>query len=531
MKNNKIYLPIFLAIATAVGIFIGSNLNYQKKAALLFSANPQEQKIKRLIDFIEYDYVDAVNTDSLLDGTIKNIVNKLDPHSVYIPAKEQAKIAEKMNGKFVGIGIQYRIVRDSLTVINTIPGGPSEKIGLKAGDRILMANKDTLYGANIKNISITAKLKGTLNSVVNLKVFRKSTNETFDFAVVRGNVPIKSIDAAYLLKDDIGYIKLHNFTATSFTEFTKELIKLKSKGMKKLIFDLRGNTGGFIGVTTDIIDEFLEDEKLIVFTKNNKGKIEESFATEKGNFENGKVYVLIDEDSASASEILAGALQDNDKGVIVGRRSFGKGLVQQDMKLGDGSSVRLTTARYYTPTGRSIQKPYKLNHKSEYYADDFQKRYLRGELTSADSIQVIDSLKFVTPKGKVVYGGGGIIPDVFVPIDTTSLFGNFHFTTMSDFVFNYVDNHRNEFKNDTIYSFMEGFDSDDKILTLYIKKIKTSFHYKEKNKEDIKHYLKAMFARELYDDNGFYQVLNKKDKVINKVLEMEAAQYSVDTGQ
>lgn len=521
MKNNKLYLPIFLAIATVVGVFIGSNLNYQNKSALLFSANPQEQKIKKLIDFIEYDYVDDINTDSLLDGTIKNIVSKLDPHSIYIPAEDHKNISEKMNGKFVGIGIQFRMIRDTLTIINTIKQGPSEKVGLKAGDRILMANKDTLFGKKLSSDMIISKLKGKKRSVVTLQVYRKTDQTILDYEVARGEVPIKSIDAAYLIKDDIGYIKLHNFTASSYKEFSRELKKLKLKGMNTLILDLRGNTGGFIGVTTKIIDEFLEDKKLIVFTKNNKGTIDKIFATDKGEFEKGKIYVLIDEDSASASEILAGALQDNDKGIIVGRRSFGKGLVQQDMELGDGSSVRLTIARYYTPTGRSIQKPYKLNHKREYYEDDFHKRYLRGELTSADSIHVVDSLKFVTPKGKVVYGGGGIIPDVFVPIDTKKMFGNYHFTLMSDFVFNYVDNHRKEFEEMNIATFMDNFDSDNKINTLYLDKINKSVHYKEKDNTQIKHYLKAMFARELFDDYGFYQVLNSQDNVINKVLELE----------
>ena len=521
MNKRNIYLPIFLAVAIAIGIFIGSNLNYHNKTALIFRANPQEQKIKKLIDFIEYDYVDKINTDSLLDGTIKNIVSKLDPHSVYIPADEHEDIEERMNGKFVGIGIQFRMIRDSLTIINTIKDGPSEKVGLKAGDRILMADSDSLSGNNLQSDAIINKLKGNKNSVVTLRVYRRIDKTTLDYEVARGEVPIKSVDAAYLIKDDVGYIKLHNFTATSYKEFSKELTKLVAKGMKTLVFDLRGNTGGFIGVTTKIIDEFLEDNKLIVFTKNNKGAVEKIFATDKGDFENGKVYVLIDEDSASASEILAGALQDNDKGVIVGRRSFGKGLVQQDMELGDGSSVRLTTARYYTPTGRSIQKPYRLNHKSEYYQDDFQKRYLRGELTSKDSIHIVDSLKFTTPKGKIVYGGGGIIPDVFVPLDTSNMVGNFYFNAMNDFVFNYVDNHRIDFDNLTITSFMESFDLDNKISKAYFKGLSKKFQPKNKHHQQIKHYLKAMFVRELFNNYGFYQVLNSDDKVIQKVLELE----------
>lgn len=521
-KNNKIYLPIFLSLATIVGVLIGSNLNFEKKSRISFNSSSQEQKIKKLINFIEYDYVDHVNTDSLLDGTIKNIVSKLDPHSVYIPVKEHDAIAERMKGKFVGVGIQYRMINDTLTVINTIKGGPSEKIDIKAGDRILIANKDTLYGKESKEI--VKLLKGKINSVVDVQVYRKSIDSLLNFKIKRGEVAIPSIGTAYLIQDDIGYIKLNNFTATSHKEFSRELTKLIAKGMQTLVLDLRGNTGGYIGVTTMIIDEFLEDNKLIVFTKNNKGIVDKLFATEKGDFEDGRVYVLIDEDSASASEILAGALQDNDKGIIVGRRSFGKGLVQQDMELGDGSSVRLTTARYYTPTGRSIQKPYKLNSKSVYYKDNFHKRYLKGELTVLDSIKVIDSLKFITPKGKVVYGGGGIIPDVFVPLDTTAYI-HLNFFKLNNFVFNYVDNHRLEFENMSLSYFMKNFDSDDKIFNLFIKDVKKSYHYKEKFNNQIRHFLKAIFARELFDDDGFYQVINKNDKVIQKVLTLENLDY------
>ncbi len=521
MKINKIYIPLFLSIAIAIGIFIGSNLDYSNQTAMLFGNSPQEAKIKRLIDFIEYDYVDSVNTDSLLDGTIKNIVAKLDPHSVYIPAKDHIRIDEKMNGKFVGIGIQFRMYRDSLTVIKTIKNGPSEIAGIKAGDRILIANKDTIYGKEMNSDSIVSHLKGKANTNVNLLIYRKSEDKFFNLNVIRGDIPIKSIDVSYMINEELGYIKMNSFIATSHKEFVTELTKLKANGMQKMILDLRGNPGGFIGVTTDIIDEFLGHDKLMVFTKDKKGKIEKTFATSKGAFEKGKIYVLIDENSASASEILAGALQDNDKGIIVGRRSFGKGLVQQDMKLGDGSSVRLTTARYYTPTGRSIQKPYKLNHKKEYYNDDFNKRFLSGELTSKDSIHVIDSLKFITPKGKIVYGGGGITPDVFVGIDTTSVFSNYHFRIMNRFVFSYIDLHRKEFDNLNLESFLENFDEEEVIYKLFVADIDKKYYKNEKSIQMIKFYLKANFAQELFDDEGFRRVINTDDKMIQKVLELE----------
>jgi carboxyl-terminal processing protease len=520
-KKIKTYLPIFIAIAVIVGIFIGSNLDYENKTALLFGEDPKEAKIKKLLNFIQYDYVDKVNTDSILDGTLKDIVDKLDPHSVYIPASQHNKIDEKMNGKFVGIGIQYVIHHDSITVLKTIKKGPSERAGIKAGDRILMADKDTLYGKNITNKGVFSVLKGAVNSKVKLKVYRKDTDQILDFDVTRADVPIPSLDASFIVKKDIGYIKLNSFTATSFEEFKSALNKLKEKGMQKLILDLRDNPGGFIGVTSDIVDEFLPDNKLIVFTKNNKGKIKNIFATQKGVFEKGKLYVLVNENTASASEILAGAIQDNDRGIIVGRRSFGKGLVQQDMKLGDGSSVRLTIARYYTPTGRSIQKPYRLNHKEEYYHDDLRSRFLRGELTNKDSIKIVDSLKYITPKGKVVYGGGGIIPDIFVPIDAHAYFEDFNIASLNDFVFNYIDSHRKELESMPLNYFMDYFDEDDTIYNTYIKKTYKNKHITKENEQSIKKYLKALFAREIYNESVFYQILYQDDKMIEKVLELE----------
>ncbi|MCK4562436.1 MAG: S41 family peptidase, partial [Flavobacteriaceae bacterium] len=336
-NKTKIYLPLIIAIAIAFGVFLGSSLNYQKKTLTFFGGTPQERKIKRLIDYIQYEYVDEVDTDSLLDGTIKNMLSKLDPHSVYIPAKAHDRIAETMNGKFVGIGIQFRMFRDSLTVIKVLENGPSKKAGIKAGDRILIANNDTLYGKKIKSSYILKTLKGEPNTTVDITVFRKSANKNIPFTITRGEVPIESVDAFYMLNNELGYIKINKFAATTYDEFKVALTNLLDEGMQKLVLDLRHNPGGYMQVATEIIDEFLEDGKLIVFTKNKRDKINKTFATKKGAFENGHVFVLINGSSASASEIIAGALQDNDKGTIVGRRSFGKGLVQQEMDLGDGS--------------------------------------------------------------------------------------------------------------------------------------------------------------------------------------------------
>ncbi|MCF6297420.1 MAG: S41 family peptidase [Flavobacteriaceae bacterium] len=524
-KKTKIYLPLLLSIAIAIGIFIGSSLDYKKKTITFFGGTPQENKIKRLINFIQYEYVDEVDTDSLLDGTIKNMLKKLDPHSVYIPAKEQEGIAETMNGKFVGIGIQFRMYKDSLTVIKVLKNGPSEKAGLKAGDRILIANKDTLYGKNINSDYILKTLKGKPNTQVNLNIYRKSENKSILFTIIRGDVPIKSVDAFYMINDNLGYIKINKFAATTYDEFKEALDLLLEEGMKKLVLDLRHNPGGYLQVATEIIDEFLEDKKLIVFTKNKGLKIDNTYATSKGDFEDGHVFVLINGASASASEIVAGALQDNDKGTIVGRRSFGKGLVQQEMNLGDGSAVRLTVSRYYTPTGRSIQKPYNHSGNDEYF-NEFEKRYIHGELMSIDSIKVVDSLKFVTPKGKIVYGGGGIIPDVFVSIDTTNYFNRGHYRSLNDFVFSYTDIYRSDFKDITLNYFLEKYYKNHELFEKYLKsipKVHLGLNLKVTplEKQSINTYLKALFVRELFNDNTFYKVFNKHDKMLEEVIRLD----------
>ncbi len=526
---NKKNLPLFLAVAVVFGILIGLSFGGNSSSLLSFSkSSSQEQKIKKLINFIENDYVDKVSTDSLLDGAITQMLGKLDPHSVYIPKENLQAVKENMQGNFVGIGVQFRMISDSITVIQPIKGGPSIKAGIKAGDRILMANKDTLFGQNMFNnfgVNMFANkvpeyLKGEPGTKVELQIYRKSTDSIFTVDVTRGKVNIKSVDLSYMINDSIGYIKLDRFARNTYLEFKSALNSLIDNGMTDLVLDLRSNGGGFIDIANSIVDEFLEDNKLIVFTKDNKGDIDESFATSKGDFEKGGLYVLIDENSASASEIVAGALQDNDKGTIIGRRSFGKGLVQIEMDLGDGSAVRLTTARYYTPTGRSIQKPYSGNGNSNYYKD-YQERINRGELLNKDSIRVVDSLSFKTPKGKIVYGGGGIIPDVFVAVDTTSYMKRYYFNTINDFAFDYVDNNRKELSTWNIESFIEDFDTDEKVYKSYLSEIKDKIKTSFKTKQSIKKYLKASIANVLFGDVGFYRIIHKDDKMLQKVLELE----------
>lgn len=519
-KNN---FPIYLSLATIFGIVVGSLFSGTTSNFSIGGNSKNEAKIKRLMDYIERDYVDDVNTDILLDEAITQMLGKLDPHSVYIPKENLQAVQENMQGNFVGIGVQFRMINDSITVIQPIKGGPSIRAGIKAGDRIIAANKDTLSGKMLSSNDVPRYLKGEADTEVSLQVYRKTNDSLFTVDITRGKVNIKSVDLSYMLNDHVGYIKLDRFARNTYREFKAALTDLQNEGMTDLVLDLRGNGGGYVDMATKIVDEFLEDDKLIVYTKNNKGDIDESFATSKGAFENGGLYVLIDENSASASEIVAGALQDNDKGTIIGRRSFGKGLVQIEMGLGDGSAVRLTTARYYTPTGRSIQKPYGKDGDDNYY-QDYQRRINNGELLSKDSIPVVDSLKYTTPKGKVVYGGGGIIPDVFVAIDTTNQMTNFYFRTMTNFAFDYVDENRKEITEAwSIDDYVDRFDEDEKVFDEYMSRIKeANVTASYKTQEYLKWYLKASIANELFGDVGFYRIIHSRDKMLQKVLELDS---------
>ncbi len=520
--NKKTQLPIYLGIAIAAGILIGSSFNFKNSANSIFKSNNEEAKIKRLIDYIQYDYVDDVDTEVLLDGAINQIVNKLDPHSVYFNKEDFASNNEQMQGNFHGIGVQFRLNKDSVVVTKVLDGAPSKKAGIKAGDRILMANNDSISGVNLTNDDVMGILKGASDTEVKLSVYRRSVDKVIDVSLKRGEVPITSVSTYYMLNEDTGFIKIDRFARTTYDEFKVALDNLLSKGMKKMVLDLRDNPGGYMDIANEIADEFLEDNKLIVFTKNKRGDINKDFATEKGDFENGKVYILINENSASASEIVAGALQDNDKGTIVGRRSFGKGLVQEMMGLGDGSAIRLTTARYYTPTGRSIQKPYDLNDSDEYY-QKFNDRYESGELVSADSIKVNDSLKKFTEKGKVVYGGGGITPDIFVAIDTTQFIESKYANTLilNQFGFDYVDNNRSKLEKLSLNEFITTFDKKDEVLNDYLKKLDLNVLISDHKKSILKRYLKVNIARYLFEDIGFNKVLQEDDKMIDKIFELE----------
>lgn len=527
MKKYGYIFPTILALAVAIGIFIGGKLHFADSPEKLFSTNSKKDKLNRLIDYIDYAYVDDIDTDSIVDVTVNNILEKLDPHSVYIPKSQMESVAENMKGDFVGIGIQFRRVGDTVTVLRAIKEGPSDKEGIIAGDKILLADGDTLYGKRILSSELVKKLKGKIGTSVKLKVYRKAEDRFFDVTLKRDVVPIRSVVAYNMLTPDMGFIKINRFAESTFSEFKSALSKLQAQGAQKLVLDLRDNPGGYLGIAEKLADEFLGKDKLIFFTKNKKGNIKRALATKRGTFENKPIYVLINERSASASEIIAGALQDNDLGTIVGRRSFGKGLVQREMDLGDGSAVRLTVSRYYTPTGRSIQKSYE-NGNDDYY-QRFLQRYQSGELISMDSIKVVDSLRFTTPKGKVVYGGGGIIPDVFVPIGTLdeerveSLDSSGY---IADFVFWFLENDRSRFYNYPQNEFIENYKVDDIIFERFIDyctapnlNIKMDYYGQE---DKIKSYLKAAIAEQLYSPNLANAIKGKHDKMLKRVLDLDS---------
>ena len=527
MNNRvKIYIPLIVGACLAVDTYIGAKLNFQDGGEQIFAKNSKKDKLNRLIDYIDYEYVDQVNTDSIVDVTVNGILENLDPHSVYIPVDAYEDAANDMRGNFVGIGVNFYVYNDTIAVINPIPGGPAYEAGIRGGDRIVAANGQVLDGSQISRDSIVSYLKGNRNSKVKLSVYRKGEPELLEFNVRRKEVPLVSVDASYMIDEGIGYIKVNRFAESTYEEFKESLDQLQDEGLNTLVLDLRNNPGGYINSANKILDEFLEDDRLMLITKNKKGDEDKTYATRKGDFEKGKIYVLINENSASASEIVAGALQDNDHGTIVGRRSYGKGLVQREMALGDGSAVRLTIARYYTPTGRSIQRSY-ANGLDDYFSE-YQNRYFNGELRSADSIKVSDSLKFVTPKGRVVYGGGGITPDVFVPKDTSMANETLEYVMnsgyMNYFVFEQLENSRSDYDGMSFETFLNDYQVSDELANAFIdydSRFRERNFDLESNYEALKLAIKQALANQLFGSNQAQQVANSQDPMIQKVIDLE----------
>jgi carboxyl-terminal processing protease len=487
-------------------------------------------KLGTLITLIERYYVDSVKEKKLVEDALVGMLKELDPHSTYIAPEDLKEMNEPLEGNFEGIGVQFQIVNDTITVISPIAGGPSEKLGIEAGDKIIKVEDKTVAGVKIKNEDVMKLLRGKKGTVVNVAILKSNSKQIVEYPIVRDKIPIYSVDARYMIDKETGYIKVSRFAQTTFDEFQESLKQLKAKGMKNLILDLQDNGGGFLHIAIKMADEFLSDKKLIVYTKGISSPEEKNLATGKGDFEKGKLVILVNEGSASASEIVSGAVQDWDRGLIIGRRTFGKGLVQRPFNLPDGSMVRLTTARYYTPVGRSIQRPYE-GGTEEYYKDLYN-RFKQGELTNKDSIHFPDSLKFHTPAKRDVYGGGGIMPDIFIPIDTTRnssyLIELSRKGAINQFVVKYIDTERKNIltRFPDFESFKAGYEKIEKdfnsLFLAYCEKEKIKFDENGYNlsKSIIQLQLKALLARNLYTNDAFFEVYNVINQSYNKAVEV-----------
>lgn len=508
MKKIKISIFCILCFSTA---FVQAQTE-REKAELEF------QKLGSVLDIIDNFYVDSVNTADLIDKAIVNTLENLDPHSVYIPKKEVEASNEPLVGNFEGVGIQFNIISDTVVIANVIPGGPSERVGLLPGDKIVRVNDTLIAGVKIANSGVMTKLRGPKNTKVKVEIARKGEKKLLEFVITRDKIPLYSVDAAYMVTPTIGYIKLSKFSATTVDEVHAALQKLKDKGMTNLIFDLQDNGGGYLNAAVGIADEFLDKDKLIVYTQGLHQARQSFTGGNKGLFEQGNLVVLINENSASASEIVSGALQDWDRALIVGRNSFGKGLVQKPFPLMDGSQVRLTIAEYFTPTGRCIQRPYDKG-KKDYYSE-FERRYNSGRLMYMDSIKLPDSLRYETlNKKRVVYGGGGILPDIFIGIDTSETSDYFSSLVrkgvINTFVLKYLDDNRKEIlsKYPTIESFKTSFVVDKTITDALVKageseEIKFNATDWKRSERIIKINVKAMIARSVYESGDFYYIIN-----------------------
>lgn len=467
--------------------------------------NPNKLKINTLIDYIETQYIDKINTDSIIDLTVSSILKKLDPHSSYISNADIQEVTENVSGQFVGLGIRFYMYKDTISVIKTIDNSDAFRKGISFGDRILMANNDTLFGKNISSEKVKSLFRGEINSKVKLTIYRKNNDSLFTLEINRNRIPIKSVDYHYKVNDTLGYIRINRFAENTRKEFIEKTQLLEKEGVTSIILDLRNNTGGLLKAGIEIADEFLPKGKIIVLTKNNRNETKKTYASNGGIFEKNPVFVLVNESTASASEIVAGALQDNDRAIIIGRRTFGKGLIQSEMPLPDGSSVRLTTGRYYTPTGRSIQKPYKRNSKRQ--------------LTDNQ-----DSIKFKTEKGKIVYGGGGIYPDSYIPMDFTPqnyILNEVFASGMGDyFLFEYLDSHTENLQKPEKQYFIKNYEIPKNMLTSFVdflSKRNISIDFR-KNKNEIERYLKASLAEIWYNEDLSAKIRDENDFYIQKCL-------------
>lgn len=520
--------------------FIGFSQSNSKKE-LATQINPEKisttQKFDEILMYINKMYVDSVNQDQLTDAAIVAMLEKLDPHSIYISKEEVDGANQQIEGSFVGIGIRFQILKDTLMVVATIPGGPSEKLGILAGDKIVKVEGKNVAGVGLKTAQVREHLMGELGTKVKVEILRKNSKKSLDYIITRDRIPVNSVDCYYMVTPEIGYIKLNSFSRSTVEEMDKGIKELKAQGMKHLIFDLQGNGGGLLNAAQKVADEFLSKDKLIVYSEGRSQPRYDLKAGEMGQWEKGKLILLTDEHSASASEIVSGAIQDWDRGLIIGRRTFGKGLVQRPIDLTDGSQIRLTIARYYTPAGRFIQKSYE---DMDAYDEDLNKRYLNGEFQHADSIHLPDSLKALTLITKrTVYNGGGIMPDIFVPLDTAEMTDYFRAIVrgghVNNYCLTYANDHRDEiFKTyPTFLDFKKNFECDQKFMDEFFAYVKKEQKDLEFNKTEystserlIKLRLKSILAQDLWGYNEFYQIYNDTNDALKKAVQvLETNEY------
>lgn len=525
-KNSSlmIKLPFMLGIAICAGIFIG---------ATFAGGNSNENsvfnsilKFREIITYIDRDYVDEVDTEELVESAITEMLEDLDPHTSYIPARDLEISKSELEGGFDGIGIEFSIIRDTITVVAPLGGGPSEALGIQTGDKIIAVDGETVAGIGITNRGVMDRLRGKKGSKVDVLIQRRKKDEPLEFTITRDKIPQYSLDASYMLNDEVGYIKINRFSATTFEEFKNALAELQGKGMSKLILDLQGNPGGYMDRAIDMADEFLPGNPMIVYTEGKEKRYNtRAYARKPGIFEEQPLIVLLDQGSASASEIVAGALQDNDRALIVGRRSFGKGLVQRPIELTDGSELRLTISRYYVPSGRSIQKPYEAG--TDDYDQEVLDRYNAGEFFSADSIKFNDSLRYETAGGRTVYGGGGIMPDVFVPIDTTynSAYMNRLFTSnaIGEWTLEYYQKNQKKLEKMDYEDFRANFEISKKMLdNLVAMAEEVGVKYNEeqylRSLPELKVHIKAWIARRVWGNEGFFPIYNQTNEVLQEAI-------------
>ena len=528
MKNRiYIYIPVLIAITMAAGILIGNTLkrNSQVSSSVFNMGAPN--KIGTILSLIEHGYVDTVNISGIVEKSIPEILKNFDPHTVYIPARNMQEVTDEMRGNFSGIGVQFSIQEDTVRVVDVVSGGPSYKVGLQAGDRIVEVNDSSIAGVRISNDDVLKLLKGEKGTRVNVGIKRTGVEEILQFEIIRGDIPLYSIDVSYKVNEETGYIKIERFSGTTYDEFFQGVKDLMGEGATKLIVDLRGNVGGYLNEVLKMVDEFLEKDEPILFTLGANQKKKTINASGRNAFAGLELYVIIDEFSASASEIFAGAMQDNDRGLIIGRRSFGKGLVQEQIPLTDGSAIRLTVARFYTPSGRSIQKPY--DEGNEKYYEDLYNRMQHGEFQVADSISFNDSLIYRTKSGRIVYGGGGIMPDIFVAADTIGFSRYLAKLTnrgiIYQFAYYYADRNRNELNRLSTADQIESYLDRNNVLNELVEYAKgKGIDYDSAGLEEsrliIGSQTKAYIARNIIGDIGFYPIIKQIDHTLLKTIEV-----------